>query len=668
MMGDKTLYFDGWRVEPRQKRLCAENGKEYVFESRRPVEILRYLAEKPGVWVSQEELRKAIWQEAVVIRTVKAEKRKLLEGLEHIGFEHLLESERFSGYRLMATPRQGPSSPMANVDRADLTEPDPSSKPFLSQGEESDRKGGSADYPDFPEGEVLLNRFEIRGVLGKGSCATVYLAHDETVDEEVALKTLPTFGRVKEVTAALEAEYRRQREIKDRTHIVEMDRPLSCTYAGIDWVLLPMEKGEKSFRDWLQETRPDVECRRKKGVQYLEQACWGVKALHEAGLVHRDLKPENLLLMGDEESKAPDNFRVKVTDFGLARDLRRPEEVNPKPTSSGVGTPWYMAPEQVSAAREEDIGPAADTYALGVILFELLDGALPFDGTPEEVKRKHQQLQPNLENIPHKYRYAARKCLEKEPKNRHASAQDLIWSLVVALLGYNCAYLKGTLKDVQEVLEQRKDVHERSHSGATILMNASNEGDPKAVQLLLKNGAQVNEKDNEGWTPLMIASRYGHSEVVWRLLEKNAEVNVKHDSGQTPLQCAIDSADLDTVQLLLKAGALVNERWSTCRPVLSQAACGGKTAIVKVLLNAGADVEAKDENGVTALMIASFKGHTATVELLLKAGANVNTRANKGATALGLASSEGRKEIVRLLKRRGARARSPRSGRLSSHF
>ena len=249
---------------------------------------------------------------------------------------------------------------------------------------------------------------------------------------------IPTFGDTEAAKQALLPEYRAVRSLKSsREHVLHIDRPVITKHDGLDLVLLPMERAEASLRDWLTETRqtPGVEDRLEEGLALLRQAGRGVAALHAAGLVHMDLKPENLLLspnrdVGDE---APTEWTVKVADFGLARSLREGEVLNREVVAEGVGTPLYMAPEQIFAARQKDVGPKADIYSLGVMLFELLDGDRPFDGTGEAVRRKHQEVEPPAiaTGAPQSLKDLAQACLRKDPEERPASIEAVAEQLAL---------------------------------------------------------------------------------------------------------------------------------------------------------------------------------------------------------------------------------------------
>lgn len=167
----------------------------------------------------------------------------------------------------------------------------------------------------------------------------------------------------------------------------------------------------------------------------VEKLADAVQTAHDAGIVHRDLKPANVLLMDTEPvggqsmpSSRGGGLAPKITDFGLAKHLDRDHGQ----TRSGVimGTPSYMAPEQ-AMGQARSIGPAADVYALGAVLYELLTGRPPFRGeslmeTLEQV-RSHEPISPRRidPEVPRELEAVVLKCLEKQPRHRYGSARDL---------------------------------------------------------------------------------------------------------------------------------------------------------------------------------------------------------------------------------------------------
>src|SRR5262249_47564676 len=157
-----------------------------------------------------------------------------------------------------------------------------------------------------------------------------------------------------------------------------------------------------------------------------------MQVAHEKGIIHRDLKPANVLLgtvsSGSQLGAALPFGTPKITDFGLAKDLR--EESSRTQSGAVLGTPAYMAPEQ-AAGKIHEIGPLVDVYALGAILYECMTGSVPFRGetawdTIEQVLNSDplppSRLRPR---IPRDLEIVCLKCLRKEPKKRYASALEL---------------------------------------------------------------------------------------------------------------------------------------------------------------------------------------------------------------------------------------------------
>jgi len=165
----------------------------------------------------------------------------------------------------------------------------------------------------------------------------------------------------------------------------------------------------------------------RKAVQLVAQLADAIQHAHDRGIIHRDLKPANILLAGPLAETDAD-FTPKITDFGLAKRLEEGKGLTR--TGAVMGTPSYMAPEQASG-NNEAIGPAADVYALGAILYELLTGRPPFIGatpldTIEQVlgeepvppRQRNRRIDRDVETI-------CLTCLRKEPPKRYASAAAL---------------------------------------------------------------------------------------------------------------------------------------------------------------------------------------------------------------------------------------------------
>ena len=279
------------------------------------------------------------------------------------------------------------------------------------------------------KGDVLCDRYQIIQSLGAGGFGAVYQVDDLVLNEQMALKIVVAGkGKAQRATEQILHEFKLRERINDTTHIVKAQDPRPCEYKGLSLVLLPMEFADsRSMRQWLAQNQ-DVEKRQKKGLELFEQTCLGIKAIHDAGLVHLDIKPDNILLL---------NGKAKIADFGIGRYGACQFTKNPgQLLRQGIGTPQYMSPEQFHVARQKDVGPGSDIYSLGIVLFELLDGNLPFDGTPIELRDKHlNMLPPYLTGKPGRWWGIVKRCMEKKVEDRYQNVKQLIKDLERARQG-----------------------------------------------------------------------------------------------------------------------------------------------------------------------------------------------------------------------------------------
>jgi hypothetical protein len=206
-------------------------------------------------------------------------------------------------------------------------------------------------------GDRIADRYELRARLGAGGMGAVWRVLDHELDEEVALKVLHGDGAL-----SADAAMRFRREVKLARRVTHAN--VARTYdlgrhEGLAFLTMELIEGE-SLGARMRSRVPLVEA-----LRIVTEVAHGLAAAHAQGVVHRDLKPDNVMLSRE---------RVAITDFGVARS---DTDGNMATSGSIVGTPAYMAPEQLGG---RDLDGRADVYALGVVLFELVTGQLPFHG------------------------------------------------------------------------------------------------------------------------------------------------------------------------------------------------------------------------------------------------------------------------------------------------
>lgn len=273
----------------------------------------------------------------------------------------------------------------------------------------------------------LLDRYEVREIIGAGGMGHVFKGWDLRLEAHVAIKIArPELSSdatmrerlVREARAAASIHHERVVGIRDIGEAEE----------GTPFVVMDFLDGVPLST--LLSERGRIPWREAAGV--LEQIAEGLEAAHDAGIVHRDLKPSNVFI-----SESEDRVRCTLIDFGLARVVDLDDEARTLTRDGQIlGTPRYMSPEQITG--EHPIGPASDIYSFGCIAHQILGGSAPFQGTLHQLLHKHiNHAPPKLVDVPAVVARLVDRCLAKQPGKRFQSVRAIRLQLGLAAASQN---------------------------------------------------------------------------------------------------------------------------------------------------------------------------------------------------------------------------------------
>jgi serine/threonine-protein kinase len=280
-----------------------------------------------------------------------------------------------------------------------------------------------------------IGNYKIARVLGEGGMGTVYLAEHPMIGKRVAVKMLrPDLGTDPGLVSRFFQEAKAVNEIR-HPNIVDIS-DFGHTEDGIVYFVMELMEGQ-SLRDRLTAGPMPID----QTITVARQVIDALAAAHRVGIIHRDLKPDNIFLVGDAE--LPGGFRAKLFDFGVAKLLGDKQQQVGHKTIDGavVGTPFYMSPEQ---ALCHDVSAAADIYAMGVVIYEMLAGAVPFQSEQlvlllnailKQPAPPPSRLRPGT---PAWLDRLVLRCLEKDPEARPRSMEE-----VSAVLAAGSAEMSG---------------------------------------------------------------------------------------------------------------------------------------------------------------------------------------------------------------------------------
>jgi serine/threonine-protein kinase len=296
-------------------------------------------------------------------------------------------------------------------------------------------KGGpSILMPSGPLAQ-LQDRFEVHGLIGEGAMASVYVATERTAGVEVAIKVM--------TDASARSPAERERFRREAKMMLPIRHPnIMHVFAfgeladGSPYIVMQYLDGE-TLGDLLRRgERADL----PTALRIARETAAGLDAAHAEGIVHRDVKPDNIFLVGSPGAPR----MVKVLDFGHAR---RSGARGLTASGTIIGTPEYLAPEQTV---NDPTDRRTDVYALGIVLYRLVAGRLPFEGSTSALLASHLVLPPPPfdPDVPESVGRLVQGALRKLPRNRYPSMHDFIEDLDAVMRGEDIAGPSSLWDDV----------------------------------------------------------------------------------------------------------------------------------------------------------------------------------------------------------------------------
>ena len=304
--------------------------------------------------------------------------------------------------------------------------------------------------------QPLIPGYEIQKILGKGGMGTVYLAIQSSLNRQVALKVINTTMAEQDATF-------NQRFVKEANATAALSHAniitvydageyQKCSYMAMEYI----PSGTLANLDVSKLSTQQI-------CLLFIKISKGLSVAHKAGFVHRDIKPENILM-------APNGNPI-VTDFGIVKSINTDTSLTE--TGTTIGTPQYMSPEQIT---DMDVDGRSDLYSLGVVMYNFLEGRVPFEGqTSTAIYIKHvNDAPPPLSPKNNKFQAIISKLLEKESSNRYNNADELVTAL--------------------KYLMENAHLDSNSHKSTVVNTNFENRNTNDSDHLTKKTGKKSNKK------------------------------------------------------------------------------------------------------------------------------------------------------------------------------